>query len=133
MFKFNTTYIVAAVFLLLIGCTDKEQQARSLGFSDAKEMQEMQFKGFKNKAAYALAQDQYNNIKNKKENLENYPRCAGSYEFIKCVADERKLITETEIVEFENKIAKKIQKSVDFAEAGTWEPIDQLTKFVHSI
>jgi TPP-dependent pyruvate/acetoin dehydrogenase alpha subunit len=45
---------------------------------------------------------------------------------------EEKLINETEIVEFENKIEKKIQKSVDFAEAGTWEPIDQLTKFVYS-
>ena len=39
---------------------------------------------------------------------------------------------ETEIAEFENKIEKKIQKSVDFAEAGTWEPMDQLTKFVYS-
>ena len=45
---------------------------------------------------------------------------------------QEKLITETEIAEFEKKIEKKIQKSVDFAEAGTWEPMDQLTKFVYS-
>lgn len=45
---------------------------------------------------------------------------------------QEKLITETEITEFENKIEKKIQKSVAFAEAGTWEPMDQLTKFVYS-
>ena len=45
---------------------------------------------------------------------------------------QEELITETEIAEFENKIEKKIQKSVDFAEAGTWEPMDQLTKFVYS-
>ena len=45
---------------------------------------------------------------------------------------QEKLISETEIAEFEKKIEKKIQKSVDFAEAGTWEPMDQLTKFVYS-
>ena len=45
---------------------------------------------------------------------------------------QEQLITETEIAEFEKKIEKKIQKSVDFAEAGTWEPMDQLTKFVYS-
>lgn len=45
---------------------------------------------------------------------------------------QEKLITETEIAEFESKIEKKIQKSVDFAEAGTWEPIDQLTQYVYS-
>ena len=45
---------------------------------------------------------------------------------------QEKLITETEIAEFESKIEKKIQKSVDFAEVGTWEPIDQLTQYVYS-
>ncbi|WP_291096974.1 MULTISPECIES: pyruvate dehydrogenase (acetyl-transferring) E1 component subunit alpha [unclassified Flavobacterium] len=43
-----------------------------------------------------------------------------------------KLIKETEIAEFESKIEKKIQKAVDFAEAGSWEPLDQLTRFVYS-
>lgn len=43
-----------------------------------------------------------------------------------------KLIKETKIAEFESKIEKKIQKSVDFAEAGSWEPLDQLTRFVYS-
>lgn len=42
------------------------------------------------------------------------------------------LITKTEIAEFESKIETKIQIAVDFAEAGTWEPLDQLTKFVYS-
>jgi len=45
---------------------------------------------------------------------------------------KEQLITETEISEFESKIETKIQKSVDFAEAGTWEPLDQLTRFVYS-
>lgn len=41
-------------------------------------------------------------------------------------------ITESEITAFESKIETKIQKAVDFAEAGTWEPLDQLSKFVYS-
>jgi pyruvate dehydrogenase E1 component alpha subunit len=45
---------------------------------------------------------------------------------------QEKLITENEIAEFETKIENKIQKSVDFAEAGTWEPLEQLTRFVYS-
>ena len=45
---------------------------------------------------------------------------------------QEKLITEAEITEFESKIETKIQKAVDFAEAGTWEPLDQLTRFVYS-
>lgn len=40
--------------------------------------------------------------------------------------------TPDEITEMEHKIEAKIQKAVDFAEAGTWEPLDQLTKFVYS-
>lgn len=45
---------------------------------------------------------------------------------------QKQWITENEIADFESKIEIKIQKAVDFAEAGTWEPLDQLTKFVYS-
>ena len=45
---------------------------------------------------------------------------------------QQKLITTDEITEMEHKIEKKIQIAVDFAEAGTWEPIEELTKFVYS-
>lgn len=45
---------------------------------------------------------------------------------------EKKWITENEIEAFEMKIETKIKLAVDFAEAGTWEPLDQLTKFVYS-
>lgn len=45
---------------------------------------------------------------------------------------QERLIPETEIAEFESKIEIQIQKAVNFAEAGTWEPIDQLTRFVYS-
>jgi pyruvate dehydrogenase E1 component alpha subunit/2-oxoisovalerate dehydrogenase E1 component len=30
------------------------------------------------------------------------------------------------------KVEDEIQKAVDFAEAGTWEPLEDLTKFVYS-
>jgi pyruvate dehydrogenase E1 component alpha subunit len=45
---------------------------------------------------------------------------------------QQQWITATEIELMEQKIDHKIQMAVDFAEAGTWEPIDQLTKFVYS-
>jgi pyruvate dehydrogenase E1 component alpha subunit len=45
---------------------------------------------------------------------------------------QKQWITESEITEFEKKIETKIKLAVDFAEAGTWEPVDQLTKFVYS-
>ena len=45
---------------------------------------------------------------------------------------QEKIITKVEIDAFEKKIETKIQKAVDFAEAGTWESIDQLTRFVYS-
>jgi pyruvate dehydrogenase E1 component alpha subunit len=45
---------------------------------------------------------------------------------------QQKLITPDEITEMEHKIEKKIQIAVGFAEAGTWEPIEELTKFVYS-
>ncbi len=45
---------------------------------------------------------------------------------------QKQWISENEIAIMEDKIEYKIQIAVDFAEAGTWEPLDQLTKFVYS-
>ncbi|KAB1157735.1 pyruvate dehydrogenase (acetyl-transferring) E1 component subunit alpha [Flavobacterium luteum] len=45
---------------------------------------------------------------------------------------QEKIITKAEIDAFEKKIETKIQKAVDFAEAGTWESSTELTKFVYS-
>lgn len=45
---------------------------------------------------------------------------------------QQQWITETEIEFMEQKIEQKIQMAVDFAEAGTWEPLEQLAKFVYS-
>jgi pyruvate dehydrogenase E1 component alpha subunit len=45
---------------------------------------------------------------------------------------QQQWITENEMELMNQKIENKIQIAVDFAEAGTWEPVDQLTKFVYS-
>ncbi len=45
---------------------------------------------------------------------------------------QKKWITEKEIETMEHKIANKIQLAVDFAEAGTWEPLEELTKYLYS-
>ncbi|MCB0169164.1 MAG: pyruvate dehydrogenase (acetyl-transferring) E1 component subunit alpha [Anaerolineae bacterium] len=41
-------------------------------------------------------------------------------------------ITDSDIEELEREIAAEIDEAVAFAEAGTWEPLDQLTRFVYS-
>lgn len=45
---------------------------------------------------------------------------------------QQQWISENEIADFKTKIENKIEKAVAFAEAGTCEPLDQLTKFVYS-
>lgn len=42
------------------------------------------------------------------------------------------VITQNELDELNRKVETEVQKAVDFAEAGTWEPIEELTKFVYS-
>ena len=41
-------------------------------------------------------------------------------------------ITQKDMDELNSKVEEVIQKAVDFAEAGTWEPVEELTKFVYS-
>lgn len=45
---------------------------------------------------------------------------------------QQQWITEDEIELMKQKIENKIWIAVDFAEAGTWESVDQLTKFVYN-
>ena len=42
------------------------------------------------------------------------------------------LMIEEQLQEIEEKVNSEIQKAVDFAEAGTWEPIEELTRFVYT-
>ena len=41
------------------------------------------------------------------------------------------IISENEISDLENRIETEIQHAVDFAEAGSWEPVEELTKFLY--
>jgi pyruvate dehydrogenase E1 component alpha subunit len=45
---------------------------------------------------------------------------------------KKNLITEEVAAELEKEVESMVQKSVDFAEAGSWEPVEDLTKFVYS-
>lgn len=42
------------------------------------------------------------------------------------------LLNEEDLKQIEANIAAEVTKAVEFAEAGTWEPIEQLTKYVYS-
>lgn len=41
-------------------------------------------------------------------------------------------ITQNEIDEVNKKVEEEVQKAVDFAETGTWEPVEELAKYVYS-
>ncbi|HTG51696.1 MAG TPA: pyruvate dehydrogenase (acetyl-transferring) E1 component subunit alpha [Candidatus Tectomicrobia bacterium] len=41
-------------------------------------------------------------------------------------------ITDADIEEMERKVAGEVAEAVNFAEAGTWEPVEDLTRFVYS-
>lgn len=47
-------------------------------------------------------------------------------------ATEHNLITGDEISSLQNQIEDEVDKAVRFAEAGAWEPVEQLTRFVYS-
>lgn len=44
----------------------------------------------------------------------------------------RNTVSKMDIDEINKKVEEEVQKAVDFAEAGTWEPVEELTKFVYS-
>ena len=44
----------------------------------------------------------------------------------------KKLIRNKEIEKLNKKVEKEMQEAVDFAESGTWEPVEDLTKYVYS-
>ena len=51
--------------------------------------------------------------------------------FIRHLKDH-KLITDKMIGKLEDQIAEEVQAAVDFAEQGTLEPVEDLTRFVYS-
>jgi pyruvate dehydrogenase E1 component alpha subunit len=47
-------------------------------------------------------------------------------------AREDGLLKDEDLAAIEDEVAAEIAKSVEFAEAGTWEPVEDLTRFVYS-
>lgn len=45
---------------------------------------------------------------------------------------EEKWISEADVQAIEARVESEVQNAVDFAEAGTWEPAENLTRFVYS-
>jgi pyruvate dehydrogenase E1 component alpha subunit len=45
---------------------------------------------------------------------------------------ERELLSDSDLETLEREVAVEIKHAVDFAEAGTWEPVEDLTRFVYS-
>ncbi len=45
---------------------------------------------------------------------------------------ERGELTDADLQAIEDEVAAEVNKAVEFAEAGAWEPIEELTKFVYS-
>ncbi len=66
-----------------------------------------------------------------KSEVEEWKKRDPIPKFQKYLMDE-KLITENDVIEIEKKVEAEIQRAVDFAESGTWEPVERLMKFVYS-
>ena len=45
---------------------------------------------------------------------------------------EQGLLNDTDLEELERQVAAEVEAAVAFAEAGTWEPVEDLTRFVYS-
>jgi pyruvate dehydrogenase E1 component alpha subunit/2-oxoisovalerate dehydrogenase E1 component len=42
------------------------------------------------------------------------------------------LLSDTDLEALEQQVAAEVEAAVAFAEAGTWEPVEELTRFVYS-
>jgi len=45
---------------------------------------------------------------------------------------EQGILSDTDLEELEQQVAAEVEAAVAFAEAGTWEPVEELTRFVYS-
>ena len=45
---------------------------------------------------------------------------------------EQELLDDDGLKRIEDEVAAEVEKAVEFAEAGTWEPVEELTRFVYS-
>ncbi|HKJ45582.1 MAG TPA: pyruvate dehydrogenase (acetyl-transferring) E1 component subunit alpha [Balneolales bacterium] len=66
-----------------------------------------------------------------KEEVEEWKKRDPINNMIKLMKS-KKLIRNKEIEKLNKKVEKEMQEAVDFAESGTWEPVEDLTKYVYS-
>jgi len=66
-----------------------------------------------------------------KTEVEEWKKRDPILQFSKHLSDHQ-LLSDEELREIQRRIETEVQKAVDFAESGTWEPTEQLTKFVYS-
>jgi pyruvate dehydrogenase E1 component alpha subunit/2-oxoisovalerate dehydrogenase E1 component len=45
---------------------------------------------------------------------------------------QRGWLSDIELDAIEKNVAAEVQRAVDFAEAGTWEPVEDLTRFLYT-
>jgi len=66
-----------------------------------------------------------------KSEVEEWKKKDPIPQFLKYLLDHN-LVSDEDKKEIETKVEEEVNKAVDFAEAGTWEPVEDLTKFVYS-
>jgi TPP-dependent pyruvate/acetoin dehydrogenase alpha subunit len=47
------------------------------------------------------------------------------------IISDRQLLVQSDIDELDNRVEEEVTRAVDFAEKGTWEPVDELSTFVY--
>jgi len=45
---------------------------------------------------------------------------------------KREILSDADLEKTENEVAREVEAAIAFAEAGTWEPVEELTRFVYS-
>jgi pyruvate dehydrogenase E1 component alpha subunit len=66
-----------------------------------------------------------------KQEVEEWKKRDPIIAFTKLLKSQ-KLVADQDIAQMEKAVAEEIAKSVQFSEAGTWEPVEELTRFVYS-
>ena len=48
------------------------------------------------------------------------------------ILQEQALLTDPDLKQIEDEVEAEVGEAIAFAESGTWEPVEELTKFVYS-
>ena len=67
----------------------------------------------------------------KKSEVQEWKKKGPIVTFTKLLKDQQ-MITDVQLKAMENEVAQEVKDAVEFAENGTWEPEEELTRFVYS-